>query len=111
MTSFSGSAHAPLRVETITNGNTIRILVHGEADIANVNHLDAALTGIPLDGIRSVLLDASELAFVDVAALRRLTVFAQLMKQTGRAFSTCGTTPVLRKVARLLELPDELGLH
>jgi anti-anti-sigma factor len=111
MTIFSGSAHAPLRVETITNGDTIRILIHGEVDMANVDHLDTGLTAIPLDGIKTVLLDASDLAFVDVAGLRRLMIFAQLMKQTGRAITTCGTTPMLRKMARLLELQDELGLH
>jgi hypothetical protein len=50
------SAYAPLRVETIPSGDTMRILIHGEADIANADHLDAALSAIQLDGTKSVLL-------------------------------------------------------
>lgn len=111
MTAHSESAHASLRVETITNGETTRILIHGEADIANVDHLDATLAGIQLDGAKSVLLDASHLAFFDVATLRRLIVFAQWVKQTGRDFTTCGATPMLHDVARRLELREDLGLH
>lgn len=111
MSTYSGSAHAPLRVETITDEDTIRILIHGEADIANVNHLDAALTAIQLDGAKSVLLDVSDLDFFDVAALRRLLVFAQSMKQDGRDITTCGATPILRDVAHTLELQGDLGLH
>jgi anti-anti-sigma factor len=112
MTASSGSAHAPpLRVETITNGDTNRILIHGEADIANVDQLAAALTGIQLDGTRSVFLDASGLAFFDVAALRCLIVFAQSVKQTGREITTCGAKPMLHEVARMLEFQDDLGLH
>jgi anti-anti-sigma factor len=110
MTEFSRSAHAPLRVETITDGETIRILIQGEADIANVDHLDAALRAIALDGAKSVLVDASGLAFFDVAALRCLTTFAHTVKQNAHDFTTCGAPPMLHDVARMLELQDELGL-
>ena len=111
MTSSFRAAQAHVRVETITNGETLRILIHGEADIANVDHLDAALAGIELDGTKSVHLDASDLAFFDVAALRCLLVFAQSLSETGRDLTTCGATPMLHAVARMLELQDELGLH
>lgn len=111
MTANSGPVHTPLRVETITDGDTTRIVIHGEADIANVNHLDAALSGIQLDGTTSVHIDASELAFFDVAALRCLTVFAQWVKQTGRDITACGASPMLHDVARVLEVHDDLGLH
>ena len=111
MTVLSESAHERLRVETITDKETTRILILGEADIASVNHLDAALAAIPLDDTRSVLLDVSELDFFDVAVLRSLIVFAQRVKRTGRDITTCGTTPMLHDVARTLELQDELGLH
>lgn len=111
MTAFFGFAHAPLRVETITNGETTRILIHGEVDIANVNHLYAALSAIELDGTTSVQIDASELAFFDVAALRCFVAFAQRVRQSGRDLTTCGAAPMLHKVARMLGLQDELGLH
>lgn len=111
MTAFSGFAETRLRVETITDGETTRIAIQGEADIANVNHLDAALTGIQFDGTRSVQIDASDLDFFDVAVLRRLIVFAQWVKRTGRDVTTCGAPPLLHDVARMLGLQDDLGLH
>lgn len=111
MTEFSGTADTRLRVETIRDGKTTRIVIHGEADIANVNDLDAALTGIQFDGTRSVQVEVSALDFFDVAVLRRLIVFAQSVKQTGRDITTCGATPMLHEVARMLELQEDLGLH
>ena len=111
MTASSERAHAPLRVETITDKEAIRILVQGEVDVASVNRLDAALKAIQLDGTRSVLLDVSDLAFFDVAALRCLLAFAQSVKQSGRDITTCGATLMLHDVARTLELQDDLGLH
>lgn len=111
MTAHSESADTRVRVETITDGKTTRILIQGEVDIANVNSLDAALTVIQFDGTRAVQIDASDLDFFDVAALRRLVVFAQWVKQTGRDVITCGATPILHDVARTLELRDDLGLH
>jgi anti-anti-sigma regulatory factor len=111
MNSFPRSNRAPLRVEAITEGDTTRIVLHGEADISNVDHLTTALTGIKLDGTRSVQIDASDLAFFDIATLRSLTVFVQLVKQAGRDITTRPATPLLRRVARMLELEDELGLR
>lgn len=111
MTVSFESAYAPLRVETIPSGDTMRILIHGEADIANADHLDAALSAIQLDGTKSVLLDASRLTFFDATALRCLLGFAQSVKQTGRQITTCAAAPMLHEVARVLDLHDELGLH
>jgi anti-anti-sigma regulatory factor len=78
--------------------------------MSNVNQLDATLSGIQLDGSRFVRIEASGLAFFDVATLRCLTTFARTVKQTGREISTCGAPPVLHDVARILDLSDELGL-
>lgn len=111
MTASSGSADTRLRVETITDGETTRVVIHGEADVADVNHLDAALTRIQLDGTRSVQIDAYNLDFFDVAVLRRLILFTQRVKQTGRDITTRGATPMLHVVARMLGLQDDLGLH
>lgn len=62
MTASSGCAHAPpLHVETITDGQTTRILLR--------------------------------------------------LKQIGRDVTTCGASPMLRAVGRVLGIEDELGLH
>lgn len=111
MAMFAETARTPLRVETVSDGDTTRVVIRGEADIADAQNLAATLTGIQLDGTRSVRVDASDLAFLDVATLRCLTVFARMVRQTGRDITTCGATPMLQEMARLLELQDDLGLH
>jgi anti-anti-sigma regulatory factor len=105
-----GSSGPWLRVAISADGHTTRIAIHGEADVADVDQLDATLTGIQLDGTTSVRLDASDLAFFDVAVLRCLTSFAQRVKKSGRDVSTCGAPPLLADVARVLDLQEELGL-
>lgn len=110
MPAFSGSDETRLRVETINNEEAARIIIHGEADIANVEHLKVALAGIQLDGAKSVHIDVSELEFFDVAALRQLAAFARRVKQTGSDIALQGAQPLLYEVASTLRIHDELGL-
>lgn len=111
MTAFPESAYATVRVETVTNGRTTRILIYGEADIASADLLGAALAGVRLDDAGSVVLDVSHLCFFDVVALHRLIGFARSVKQSGRDFTTCGANRLLNRVAHTLEVQDDLGLH
>lgn len=111
MTAIPESEYATVRVETVTNGQRTRILIHGEADIGSVDRLDAALAGVPLDRARSVILDVSDLCFFDVIALHRLIDFARSVKQSGRDITTCGASRLLHRVAGMLEVQDDLGLR
>jgi anti-anti-sigma regulatory factor len=81
-----------LRVETTNDDDATWIVLHGEADIANIDQLDAALTQVQLDGREAVRMDASDLRFFDVAALDRLALFAHEVRRSGRDFSACGAT-------------------
>ena len=110
MASRSDPDHPSIRVETIDEGQMVRVVLIGEADIANLDTLQAALAGVEPDGARAVQLHVSELAFVDIAALRALAAFAAQMKSTGRNVATFGATPVVEKVARILDVDDTLGL-
>jgi anti-anti-sigma factor len=100
-----------LSVDFVDNDDAARIIIRGEADIANADHLATALAGIALDGARSVQLHVSDLAFIDVSSLRLLTAFAGRMKQEGRAVETHGAGPMLQRVALELDVHDELGLR
>lgn len=110
MTSSSNSGNARLRVEAVDDESTARIIIRGETDAANADHLRAALDSIVLDGAKAVQLDVSDLAFADVAALRLLTAFAHHMRQDGRAVKTCGAQPTLHRMALALDVHGELGL-
>jgi anti-anti-sigma factor len=110
--SSSTNADRPLlHVESIHADHTVAIVLRGEADIATVDHLEDLLGRIPLNGARSVRIDASGLDFFDVAALRRLTGFADRARQAGREVTTDGARPIVQRMARLLELDEVLGLR
>lgn len=110
MTSRSGPNEGRLSVETVGDEHAIRIILRGEADIGNLADLDIALTGIELDGTMQVQLHVSELAFLDVAALRQLTLFAQQLKETGYTVTTHGAQPMVDQLVRLVGVDDDLGL-
>jgi len=91
-------------------GSALRIVLRGEADLASVGVLQAALSEVRVDGMQRVELDISALEFIDVAALRHLTLFAMELKQTGREVRTRGAQPVLAHLIRLVGAHDKLGL-
>lgn len=99
-----------LHVETVKHDDAAWVIVQGEADLATLQELEVALTRIPLDDARVVHLHLDRLTFADVATLRQLTAFARTAKQSGRDIQTCGANPMIRKVARMLAVHEDLGL-
>lgn len=101
---------AGLRVETLTEGQVLRVALHGECDFSTIWRLDHALKDVELTGSRLVYLDLTHLTFADVATIRHLAAFAGDAKRAGQDVATRGAHPTLRKVASLLRVHDELGL-
>ncbi len=99
-----------LRVETLTDGHVLRVVLHGECDFSTVPDLDQTLRSLELTGSRVVYLDLTHLAFADVATIRHLAAFAGDAKRAGQDVATRGAHPTVRKVADLLQVHGELGL-
>lgn len=92
-------------------GNGITwVILQGEADIATLEDLGTALDHVELDGAESVHLHVTALDFVDVATMRRLTLFARRAGRAGHSIMTCGANPTFRTLARLLGARADLGL-
>ena len=100
-----------LRIETIGGDDVVQVVLRGEADIATLEDLDAALEHLELDGAKLVHLDLTGLDFADVATVRRLAVFARQAKRTGHDVNACGASQILRKVAGVVDDQDELGIR
>lgn len=100
-----------LRVETVRRDDAAWVVLQGEADLATLQELEVALSRIPLDDAKVVHLHLDHLTFADVATLRQLTAFARTAKQSGRDIQTCGANSMIRKVARLLAVHEDLGLY
>jgi anti-anti-sigma factor len=99
-----------LRIETIKGEGIAWVILQGEADISTLRDLEAALEHVELNGAKSVHLHVTDLDFADAATIRRLTIFARRARRTGHHIKTCGASPTLHKVARLLRVQDDLGL-
>jgi anti-anti-sigma regulatory factor len=98
-------------VESSIDEKVARIVLRGDADVANVEHLGLALAGIELDGARqAVHIDVSELGFVDAAALRLLTSFASGLRDHGHDVTTHGGQPLFVQLVHLVGAHDHLGL-
>lgn len=93
MTSSAGPGKPCLGIETTVKDSALWIALRGEADISNLDILDAALNGIALNGNPTVRVDLSDLSFMDLAALRRLTTFATQLRERGFEVVTQDTPP------------------
>jgi anti-anti-sigma factor len=111
MTSFAEpDGDVRLGIETRRQGSVLTLILRGEADIATVDRLEAALTRIEVDGTHAVHVDLTDLDFADVATLRHLMLFARRARSNGHQVTSGGAKPVLRKVANLLGGEDLLSL-
>lgn len=103
---FEGSLHVRAAVGEVSTW----VVVSGEADVADVPGLDDALERVPVDATPLVHLDLSELTFADSRAVRRLADFAVRARGAGRDVRTSGASQLVRRVATVLGVQDELGL-
>jgi anti-anti-sigma regulatory factor len=99
-----------LRVHTLTEESAARVVLEGEADLANLDRLDGALATLDLQGAISVELVVSDLDFCDVVSMRRLFVFARDVRQSGSDVVTSGARPVFARVARIFGADTVLGI-
>lgn len=110
MTISTHPGRSRLSVETINRTDAAWLVLQGEADIATLEELEAALTRVQLSGVKSVHLHLADLDFADVSTLCQLTDFARRARESGRDIRTCGARPIVRKLAHLLSFQDDLGL-
>jgi anti-anti-sigma factor len=98
----------PLRVETTARENALWVHLRGEADLANHEELESALTRVEVDRADAVHLVLTELTFCDLCAFRHLVAFAHRVRETGRELSAHGACPTIKKVAGLLDVAHVL---
>lgn len=102
--------HAYLDLESAWDGRATRITLRGEADLASAHDLEAGLAAVELDGTKRVELDISDLRFLDVAALRELTLFARRLRENGYEVKTYGAQPMVEQLVHLTGVHHDLGL-
>jgi anti-sigma B factor antagonist len=93
---------AALRVDVDPSGD---LVVHGDIDIAGGPILDAAL--VEFDGDVPLVLDLSDVSFVDSSGLRSLLSASQRASERSERVTLRGVRP---EVLRLLEITGTDGL-
>lgn len=101
---------AHLDVAVTRSPGVLCVRLEGEVDFSTLADLGDPLRHLELDVGALVHLDASQLRFADVAAVRLLARFARQAQRTGHDVQTSGAGPTFRKVAAILEVDDDLGL-
>ena len=115
MTSLVGTSHhhehdEGLHVVVVTTGATASILLQGEADLGSLTDLCAALHDGELGHATAVELNATDLFFCDVASMRELALFARQAKAQGRVVTTTGASPLMRRMARMMGVVEDLRI-
>jgi anti-anti-sigma factor len=87
---------------TAVVGDHVVLALRGEIDLANAAELEAALAGLleRVDG-HPLVIDASELEFVDSTAVKAL-VRAQQRYEHGTRIEVRGARPAVRRVLELM---------
>jgi anti-sigma B factor antagonist len=102
---FPPDAEAGLAVALHSDGETTRVLVTGELDMATAPLLLASFEQLP-HGCTGVVVDVSGLAFMDVAGLRMLATSHDAAIAAGRSFRL---TRAVGAVQHLLDLASVQG--
>jgi anti-anti-sigma regulatory factor len=87
------------------------LLVVGNVDRFSWAHLEAAVLGAVAAGARLVVLDASQLSFVDATVVSRLAAIGRRLGGEGGGLHIASPPPVLRRLVDLLLLGDALVLE
>ncbi len=101
--------HSPLRVQTESRPGSLRLLVHGEIDIATVGDLVAGLEVAEASDARSIVLDLSQVSFLDSTGLSALVRGALRSSENGNRLSVV-SSPAVDRVVDLCGLRDRLPL-
>lgn len=97
---------AGLVVERVEDGAQVRLRLTGDLDLAT-GPLLTQHTEIPVGGL---LVDMSDVEFLDAAGIRALVALAAGCRREGQPFALSGVGPFQRRIIELLELSGTLGI-
>jgi anti-sigma B factor antagonist len=98
-----GGCHLEMRPDR----DRIVVLLHGELDLVNVEHVSAQLEELLRAGWRDMTLNLADVTFMDVSGVRLLLGLHERSDRVGLAFSIVSATP---QAVRILELTSNAQL-
>jgi anti-anti-sigma factor len=95
------SSNTYFRAQRVDAAPGVRLALHGELDRATLLALAPALRELEREAQDGIVLDLTELTFVDVGGLKLILETARRLRATGRQLTLANSSPSVR---RLLEL-------
>jgi anti-anti-sigma factor len=98
-------------VATVVVEDQAVVVVVGAVDRFSWPHLEVAILETIASGARVVVLDASQLSFVDATVVSRLAAIGRRLGSGGGSLLVVSPPPVLRRLVDLLLLGDALAVE
>ena len=101
--SMNGHGPAVLRVTPGPSPVGVSLRLTGEMDVATGGHLTEIIRALPVNLLRHVRLDLTDLAFIDASGLTELVDARTAVRSPGGQLTLHGPRPLL---VRLLDMTD-----
>ena len=88
-----------------------RVLIRGEIDPTSSPQLSASLAEAVTDGDAEVLLDCSQVTFIDSTGVYVILEADRLLAAQGREMLVVNVSPIVRRVFDLLGLAESLHIE
>jgi anti-sigma B factor antagonist len=109
-----GAAVTPpvgLTVRDVGENGRHTLVLCGELDIASAPMLEAAVAEVPDSGTRALVLDLSEVTFMDSSGLKALLATYRRCQEHEREFSVAGASDRVRRVLDMTGVSRAIGLE
>ncbi|MBV9292975.1 MAG: STAS domain-containing protein [Frankiales bacterium] len=94
-----------LEIET----SATRLVLHGDLDLQTIDDLRALLDDACLTRPSRLVIDLSDVAFVDVLSLSSILATTDCLRDRGSGLLITGANPAVRRVCALLNADDVLA--
>jgi anti-sigma B factor antagonist len=98
-----------LEITTTVESTTARVALVGELDVVTASRVSDELVALAGQDVKSVVVDVSELTFIDSTGLRALLAGREKLHATTASFVLEGATGVVERVLELTGLRDRLS--
>jgi stage II sporulation protein AA (anti-sigma F factor antagonist) len=97
-----------LAIERYQWGDDWVVALSGELDLVAGAQLDASVDGLLADGTNALILDLSELTFIDSTGVRSVVSLCGLCEAAGHNFAILSPSAPVERVFEICGLLDEL---
>jgi anti-anti-sigma factor len=101
---------ADLRIEAREAGGVTYMTLGGEFDLAAIEQFESAIGKLEANEPETLVIDLSELDFMDSSGLRALVMADQRARQRGRRLAIVPGPPSVRRVFEITQLHERLDL-